>query len=85
MNNEGVDLKKIDECIGDPEADVENPILKAEQDAQVGNTIVISYLYPHLSLHLLYSNLLCLFCSFYNAASRLAMGLVEMLPFCQHL
>jgi hypothetical protein len=32
----GLDLGKIDKCIGDPEADEENPILKAEQDAQVG-------------------------------------------------
>ncbi|KAI3993674.1 hypothetical protein MKX01_002687 [Papaver californicum] len=32
----GLDLKKIDECIGDPNADVENPTLKAEQDAQIG-------------------------------------------------
>ncbi|KAK9289464.1 hypothetical protein L1049_007619 [Liquidambar formosana] len=32
----GVDLKKIDECIGDSEANVENPVLKAEQDAQIG-------------------------------------------------
>ncbi|XP_039016117.1 vacuolar-sorting receptor 1-like [Hibiscus syriacus] len=32
----GVDLTKIDECIGDTEADVENPVLKAEQDAQIG-------------------------------------------------
>lgn len=32
----GLDLKKIDECIGDPQADVENPVLKAEQDAQIG-------------------------------------------------
>ncbi|OAY79951.1 Vacuolar-sorting receptor 1 [Ananas comosus] len=32
----GLDLKLIDKCIGDPEADQENPILKAEQDAQVG-------------------------------------------------
>nr|CAD1833091.1 unnamed protein product [Ananas comosus var. bracteatus] len=32
----GLDLKQIDKCIGDPEADQENPILKAEQDAQVG-------------------------------------------------
>lgn len=31
----GVDGKKIDECIGDIEADVDNPILKAEQEAQV--------------------------------------------------
>ncbi|KAF9680111.1 hypothetical protein SADUNF_Sadunf06G0086200 [Salix dunnii] len=32
----GVDLKKIDACIGDPEADVENEVLKAEQDVQIG-------------------------------------------------
>ncbi|KAL3839941.1 hypothetical protein ACJIZ3_024532 [Penstemon smallii] len=32
----GVDVKKIDECIGDTEADVDNPILKAEQEAQIG-------------------------------------------------
>ncbi|KAL2899790.1 Vacuolar-sorting receptor 2 [Bienertia sinuspersici] len=31
----GVDVKKVDECIGDPQADVENPVLKAEQEAQV--------------------------------------------------
>ncbi|KAF3327362.1 vacuolar-sorting receptor 1-like protein [Carex littledalei] len=32
----GLDLKKINECIGDPDADKENPVLKAEQDAQIG-------------------------------------------------
>ncbi|XP_057804362.1 vacuolar-sorting receptor 1-like isoform X2 [Salvia miltiorrhiza] len=32
----GVDVKKIDECIGDTEADLDNPILKAEQEAQIG-------------------------------------------------
>jgi hypothetical protein len=32
-----LDLGKIDKCIGDPEADEENPILKAEQDAQIGH------------------------------------------------
>ncbi|KAJ6407658.1 hypothetical protein OIU84_011030 [Salix udensis] len=32
----GVDLKKIDKCIGDTEADVENEVLKAEQDVQIG-------------------------------------------------
>ncbi|XP_039033947.1 vacuolar-sorting receptor 1-like isoform X1 [Hibiscus syriacus] len=32
----GVDLNKVDKCIGDTEADVENPVLKAEQDAQIG-------------------------------------------------
>ncbi|KAE9591936.1 putative EGF-like calcium-binding domain, PA domain, complement Clr-like EGF [Lupinus albus] len=32
----GFDLKKIKDCVGDPHADVENPVLKAEQDAQIG-------------------------------------------------
>lgn len=32
----GVDLKKIKDCVGDPLADVENPVLKAEQEAQIG-------------------------------------------------
>ncbi|KAL4557766.1 hypothetical protein LXL04_035954 [Taraxacum kok-saghyz] len=32
----GVDLKKINECVGDTQADKENPVLKAEQEAQIG-------------------------------------------------
>ncbi|XP_024019549.1 vacuolar-sorting receptor 1 isoform X2 [Morus notabilis] len=32
----GVDLKNIQSCVGDPGADKENPVLKAEQDAQIG-------------------------------------------------
>ncbi|GMI89911.1 binding protein of 80 kDa 1;2, VACUOLAR SORTING RECEPTOR 2, VACUOLAR SORTING RECEPTOR 1;2 [Hibiscus trionum] len=32
----GVDLAEIDKCIGDTDADEENPVLKAEQDAQIG-------------------------------------------------
>ncbi|CAI0423774.1 unnamed protein product [Linum tenue] len=32
----GVDLKKINECIGDTEANVDNTVLKNEQDAQIG-------------------------------------------------
>jgi len=31
----GLDIKKINKCVGDPEANEENEILKAEQDAQV--------------------------------------------------
>ncbi|RZS10803.1 hypothetical protein BHM03_00042076, partial [Ensete ventricosum] len=30
----GIDLKKINKCMGDPDADEDNPVLKAEQDAQ---------------------------------------------------
>ncbi|KAF3447759.1 hypothetical protein FNV43_RR08463 [Rhamnella rubrinervis] len=37
----GVDLKKIQQCIGDPEADVVNPILKAEQDTQYMYAVLV--------------------------------------------
>ncbi|KAL1296132.1 hypothetical protein AAHE18_19G261300 [Arachis hypogaea] len=32
----GLDLKKIEKCMGDPDADSDNPVLKEEQDEQVG-------------------------------------------------
>ncbi|PKA61785.1 Vacuolar-sorting receptor 1 [Apostasia shenzhenica] len=32
-----LDLKQIDNCIGDPDADEDNPLLRAEQDAQIGH------------------------------------------------
>ncbi|OMP04809.1 hypothetical protein COLO4_09279 [Corchorus olitorius] len=32
----GLDVSKIDKCIGDTEYDVDNPILRAEQEAQMG-------------------------------------------------
>ncbi|KAL3515365.1 hypothetical protein ACH5RR_022267 [Cinchona calisaya] len=32
----GLDLKKIEKCMGDPDTDSDNPVLKEEQDAQVG-------------------------------------------------
>ncbi|XP_031480119.1 vacuolar-sorting receptor 3-like isoform X2 [Nymphaea colorata] len=32
----GLDQRKIEDCMGDPEADSDNPVLKAEQDAQIG-------------------------------------------------
>ncbi|XP_073022476.1 vacuolar-sorting receptor 3-like isoform X3 [Primulina eburnea] len=32
----GLDLKKIEKCMGDSNADSDNPVLKEEQDAQVG-------------------------------------------------
>ncbi|KAE8669689.1 Vacuolar-sorting receptor 1 [Hibiscus syriacus] len=32
----GLDGKKIETCMGDPDADRDNPVLKEEQDAQVG-------------------------------------------------
>ncbi|CAI9764430.1 unnamed protein product [Fraxinus pennsylvanica] len=32
----GLDLKKIEKCMGDPNTDSDNPVLKEEQDAQIG-------------------------------------------------
>ncbi|KAJ6906809.1 hypothetical protein NC652_024267 [Populus alba x Populus x berolinensis] len=32
----GLDAKKIDKCMGNPDADSDNPVLKEEQNAQVG-------------------------------------------------
>lgn len=32
----GLDMKKIEKCMGDPDADSDNPVLKEEQDAQIG-------------------------------------------------
>eukprot|EP01018_Ginkgo_biloba_P009083 Gb_38951 [translate_table: standard] len=32
----GLSVDKVKKCMGDPEADAENPVLKTEQDAQVG-------------------------------------------------
>lgn len=32
----GLDVKKVDKCIGDPNADSDHPLLKMEQDAQIG-------------------------------------------------
>lgn len=34
----GLDLKNIEKCMGDPEADSDNQVLKEEQDAQVSIT-----------------------------------------------
>ncbi|KAK7382880.1 hypothetical protein VNO80_02022 [Phaseolus coccineus] len=33
----GVDLKKVKDCVGDPSANVDNPVLNNEQDSQIGN------------------------------------------------
>ncbi|XP_057851470.2 vacuolar-sorting receptor 3 isoform X2 [Cryptomeria japonica] len=37
INSLGLDSKKIDECMGDSEANAENGVLKSEQDVQVGH------------------------------------------------
>ncbi|TVU47150.1 hypothetical protein EJB05_06737 [Eragrostis curvula] len=37
VGNCGLDMEKINKCVGDPEADEDNEILKAEQDSQIGH------------------------------------------------
>jgi hypothetical protein len=44
-NFPGLDRKAINKCIGDPNADRENPVLKAEQDAQVCTSVPLFPLY----------------------------------------
>eukprot|EP00897_Mesotaenium_endlicherianum_P008556 jgi/Mesen1/7729/ME000407S06957 len=36
LSSLGLDVRRIRDCVGDPTKDVENPLLKAEQEAQVG-------------------------------------------------
>ncbi|KAL5731275.1 Vacuolar-sorting receptor 7 [Ranunculus cassubicifolius] len=36
MNQLNLDIEKIKKCMGDPEADAVNPVLKSEQDLQIG-------------------------------------------------
>lgn len=31
----GIDIKQVEKCVGDPDADSDNPILKGEQESQV--------------------------------------------------
>lgn len=39
----GLDLKKVLECMGDPDADAENPVLSKEQEDQVRRSDLLSY------------------------------------------
>ena len=41
----GLDVGKVRECMGDPEADAENAILSGEQDAQVFSLQIIYSIY----------------------------------------
>lgn len=79
MDTIGFDVKQIDKCVGDPEADADNPILKAEQEAQVcqkandGEALSLTFLTSIVSERLLELN-----CYFGIAAFRLERTLVEM-------
>lgn len=81
----GYDVRKIDQCIGEVEADLDNPVLKAEQEAQVHGSIVFSSLRLKLDslfgdITILYSIKLMVDAKF---VLRLEKGHEEMLLFCQ--
>lgn len=75
----GVDLKKIKDCVGDPNANVENPVLKAEQEAQVGflkcklQTFFMIFLFNYA---IMFS---CLFCIWFQIGKG-SRGDVTILP-----
>ena len=35
VTSAGLNTEKIEKCMGDPDADTDNPVLKEDQDAQV--------------------------------------------------
>ncbi|CAI9097178.1 OLC1v1033544C1 [Oldenlandia corymbosa var. corymbosa] len=35
----GVDVREVEKCVGEPDADADNPLLKGEQDAQIGKGV----------------------------------------------
>lgn len=79
MDTIGFDVKQIEKCVGDPEADADNPVLKAEQEAQVCQKTNNGEALSLTSLTLLFLNgLLELNCYVCIAAFRLARTLVEM-------
>lgn len=78
-----MDVEKIDKCIGDPEADEDNPVLKAEQDAQVDwksfTFLIGSFLI--MTFELTFSLYIMILLSF---VFRLVKVLVEMSLSCRH-
>jgi hypothetical protein len=54
-------LEDVRTCMGDPEANADNPLLKAEQDAQVGYSSALRSLFCFVthSIHTLFLLLLC--------------------------
>jgi hypothetical protein len=55
-------LEDVRTCMGDPEANADNPLLKAEQDAQVGYSSALRSLFCFVtrSIHTLFLLFICL-------------------------
>lgn len=69
----GIDLKKVKDCVGDPDANVDNPVLNNEQDSQV--CVIREY-----SILLgFFGSLIRPFCWLMNFCFRLVTAIVEML------
>lgn len=54
---------EINKCMGDPDADDDNPVLKAEQDAQVGTFLVSFQNILYFTLHSYLTPLILLLCA----------------------
>lgn len=54
----GIDGKKIEKCMGDPNADEDNPVLKEEQEAQVILPCLVIYAFMYLFSYLTFLELL---------------------------
>jgi len=39
----GLSFEGVKKCMGNPEADADNPVLKAQQEAQVNNILYLDY------------------------------------------
>ena len=78
MYSVGIDVNKVHDCMGDPNVDSENEILKGEQEAQVshGFYTVISNFYQTIINYAKHVFL------FYSLFVRLGTILVVMLPCC---
>ncbi|KAL5167799.1 Vacuolar-sorting receptor 1 [Glycine soja] len=42
----GLNIEKIEKCMGDPDADTDNPVLKEEQDAQSSGVPILNRIFP---------------------------------------
>lgn len=75
----GLDAKKIEKCMGDPDADADNPVLKEEQDAQV----IVSR--GALKFNKFYHILIVYDILSFDTFHRLGKDQGEMLLYCQPL
>ena len=46
----GIDVQQVEKCVGDPDADIDIPILKGEQESQVHTFEIYSIILSQLCL-----------------------------------